>query len=351
MVPPEADANVKDRFHREDDMESTQNFIIAGSGKAFPSREVSAEDIDQRTGMPAGWTRNNVGVLRRFECTPEDSLGSMAREAITHAMNNAGVQWSDIDLIMDCSTSRHRPIPCNAAHIQALFGESALGVACFDVQSTCLGFIVAMNVANALMRAGTYRHILIVCVEGPTRALNWQHPESAALFGDGAAAFVVRRREEPGEEVCLYCHETYSTWLETCKVDGGGHHLSPYDYTPEIDAKYRFHMDGPKAFQAAKIHMPQMVRRILESPRIAPDHLQVIPHQASPKAMTLFRRHLGFKKKQCHGDIENHGNLVAAGIPVTLHQAMADGRIVQGQQVMLLGSSAGYSQAAMVFQV
>ena len=178
-------------------MDIEQHFQLIGSGVYFPRRELDAEEIDKRLGKSPGWTRANIGVNRRFECAAPESIATMAAEAVTKAMDAAQLRWPEIDLILDCSTSRHRPIPCNAVHVQALFGADAQGIPCFDVQSTCLGFIVALHVANGLMRSGTYRHILISCSEAPLAAVNWREAESAALFGDGAAAFILKRSERP----------------------------------------------------------------------------------------------------------------------------------------------------------
>jgi 3-oxoacyl-[acyl-carrier-protein] synthase-3 len=169
-------------------MDFRQHFQIIGSGISFPRKEVAAEEIDRRLGNAAGWTRANIGVNRRFECLPPETIATMGREAVGRAMAAAKVAWSDIDLILDCSTSRHRPIPCNAAHVQAMFGPAAQGIPCFDIQTTCLGFIVALRVAGGLMQSGTYRHILIACSEAPLAGVDWHEPEVAPLFGDAAAA-------------------------------------------------------------------------------------------------------------------------------------------------------------------
>ena len=176
-------------------MDIRQNFKIIGSGVYFPKKEVDAEEIDARLGKAPGWTRENIGVNRRFECVPPESIATMAAEAVTRAMDAAKVEWSDIDLILDCSTSRYRPIPCNAIHVQSMCAGAAQSIPCFDIQTTCLGFIVAVHVANSLMQTGGYRHILITCSEAALAGVDWGDPESASIFGDAAVAFVLKFRE------------------------------------------------------------------------------------------------------------------------------------------------------------
>ncbi len=330
-------------------MDFQQHFTIIGSGTCFPRKEVCAEEVDRRLGKPDGWTRANIGVNRRFECLAPESIATMGCQAVARAMAAAQIAWSDIDLILDCSTSRHRPIPCNAAHVQAMFGPAAQGIPCFDIQTTCLGFIVALRVASGLMESGTYRHILIVCSEAPMAGVNWHEPEVASLFGDGAAAVVLRHRPSPG--LGAFVQETHSTFLEACMVDGGGHLRPTFDYTREVDARYRFQMDGNLLMRAVHKHLAPMFRRIVCRPHVDLGRLHVVPHQGAPKALEMVRRWLKVPEERFHRNVADYGNLVAASVPVLLHQCLENGPVRAGSQVMLLGTSAGYSQAAIVFDI
>src|SRR6266545_1439040 len=98
-----------------------QHFEIIGTGLYLPQRKLTAEDIDRRAGLSAGWTRTHTGVLVRHECAPPETLGSMAREAVAGALGEAALGWGDLDLLLDASTCRHQPIPCNAAYLQHCF--------------------------------------------------------------------------------------------------------------------------------------------------------------------------------------------------------------------------------------
>src|SRR5215468_2328457 len=102
-----------------------QHFAVIGSGLYLPRGVVDADEIDRRTGKPSGWTRTHVGVERRHECRAPETLGSMARQAIRGALDDAKLGWRDIDLVIDASASRHQPIPCNAAHVLGEFGPEA----------------------------------------------------------------------------------------------------------------------------------------------------------------------------------------------------------------------------------
>jgi 3-oxoacyl-[acyl-carrier-protein] synthase-3 len=326
-----------------------QHFEIVGSGLYLPQVVLSAEDIDRRLGVAEGWTRTHVGVSSRHECVAPESLGSMAKHAATAALADASITWSEVDLILDASTSRHRPIPCNAAHLQAHFGDAAQGIPCFDIQATCLGFMLAVHVANGLFATRSYRHVLIVCSEGGLAGVNWNEPESAALLGDGAAAVVLRAGNP--QPTYHFAHETHAQHLDVCQVRGGAHELPPFAYRPENDADYRFHMDGPRVFRVACKYLPPMVEALLQRSGIAREHLQVLPHQASPRAVEAMRRFLGFPMERYHNRVERFGNLVSASIPALLHQCRREQIIGTGDRVLLLGTSAGYSQAAMIFRM
>jgi 3-oxoacyl-[acyl-carrier-protein] synthase-3 len=217
------------------------------------------------------------------------------------------------------------------------------------VQSTCLGFLTALHVANSLLAGGAYRHLVIVCAESGLQGVNWKEAESACLMGDGAAAVVLRRAEP--RPTYFHAQETFSQYLDTCEVRGGGHRLPPYAYRPENDADFRFHMDGPRVFRVALKHLPPLVGRLLREAGLTTGDLHVVPHQASPRAVEAVRRSLGFEPGRFHNRVAGQGNLSAAGIPAVLHQCRQEGVIARGDRVLLLGTAAGYSQAGLIFEV
>lgn len=336
-------------------MVTRQNFAIVGTGRYLPAVALTAEDIDLRLGVRVGWTREHVGVEIRHECRTPETMQSMAAHAISIAMDDAGIVWSDVDLLIDCSTTRIRPIPCNAAHHLASFGEHTRGIACFDIQSTCLGFLVALNTANALIGTGAYRHIILVASECAMQGINWDQPESAALLGDGAAAVVLK--PAPGLGNLVMMHQTYTEHIDLCKVDGGAHNLLPFEYTAERHAEYLFDMNGPAVFRLALSKLPTMARAAISELLAIPDistsfeELHVIPHQASPRALVSVRTLLGSSEERFHTVVRETGNMAAASLPFTLDWCLKSARMPPGTPCMLLGTSAGYAQAALIFTV
>ena len=168
-------------------------------------------------------------------------------------------------------------------------------------------------------------------------------------MGDGAAAVVLRR--SPARPTYHFAHETHSEYLEACQVRGGGMNLPPTACTPATEAEFRFHMDGPRLIQAASKYLPALTTRLIDDAGLTRASLQVIPHQASPRALALVRRLLRFGPECFHNRVAQMGNLIAASIPAVLHQCRTEGVVKPSDHVLLLGTSAGYSQAGLIFRM
>jgi 3-oxoacyl-[acyl-carrier-protein] synthase-3 len=228
-------------------------------------------------------------------------------------------------------------------------GDEALGIPCLDIHGTCLGFILALNMANGLFASGAYHRILMVASEGAMAGVNWNQWESASLMSDGAAAVVIERLD-PECGCFSYEHATYSNYAEACEVRGGGHRQGPHEYDTNRDAEYRFHMNGPLLFKVARQKLPALVDRVFAFSSGQRNETNIVPHQASPFALESVRRLIKHPPALFHNRAARLGNMVAASIPTVLHQVIAEGLVRRGDSVMLLGTSAGYSQAACTFQ-
>lgn len=322
-----------------------QYFKIIGSARKLPAKCITAEALDQRAGLPAGWTEQHTGVRFRYEAVEPENGTTLGCRVVGDALASAGLGLRDLELLIDASLCVQQPIPSNSALLQQALGPEAAGGATMDVHSSCLGFAVALQVVNGLFASGAHRRGVIVCAETHLRGVNWNDPESSHLMGDGAAAIVL--------EACAPQHEfafrfeTFGSGANLCQVQGGGHRLLPYDYSEEKRALYQFEMDGKGVHKFASTHLPPMVRRVLAEAAARIEDLHVIPHQASGPAIELLARRLAVNPDRLHSSVKNHGNLVAAGLPFVLHAARAE--LAPGTRVMMIGTAAGYSQAAAIF--
>jgi 3-oxoacyl-[acyl-carrier-protein] synthase-3 len=322
---------------------------ILGTGKYLPQQLITSAELDQRLGVPSGWSEAASGVAVRHFITDE-TASLMGAFAAGKALERAGISLRDIDCLISASGVMEQAIPCTAALISAHLGGEAINIPAYDINSTCLSFLTALDTLSYLVAAGRYRHVLIVSSEVASVGLNWQNKETCVLFGDGAAAAVIGRTG-PGESSSILTSrmETYSEGAHFCEICGGGTGLHPRYYSEATKEAFLFRMDGKALFKKSAQLMPDFMRRLLEPAHISLDEIKlVIPHQASGRAMELVRRKLGIESERFMTIIKNHGNTIAASIPMALHAAIEEGRICRGDRIMLLGTSAGLSLGGMV---
>ena len=324
---------------------------IVGVGKFLPKKIVTSEDMDQRLQLPSGWTYKKSGVKVRHYVDGETAsfMGAMAaREAI----EDANLRLTDLDCIISGSGTMEQPIPCNAALIQKQLGLEDSGIPCFDVNTTCLSFVNALDIASLYIELGVYETVLIVSTEIASVGLNWKEKESCVLFGDGAAAVIVQKtpdHEQSGMYPMLM--ETYSVGSAFTEIRGGGTKMHPREHRDDTKEEFLFHMNGPAVFRLSSKKLPAFVEKLLANSQSTMDDLQaVIPHQASGMAMRLMKRKLQIPDSIFVDVIEYYGNMIAASIPIALYEAIRSQKLERGGKGMFIGTSAGLSIGGMVFE-
>jgi 3-oxoacyl-[acyl-carrier-protein] synthase III len=324
-----------------------QHFSIAGSARALPRTVIRAEELDRRLGLEPGWTARHTGVLERHQAAGPEEAEALIRQVCLAALAEAGKRLADLDVIIDASLCVQQPIPCNAALVQKALGPGATGIPAFDVHASCLGFLAALNVVNGLFASGSAKRALLICAETPLVGVNWDEPESACLMGDGAAAFVLESAEP--RRPFGFLLETYAEGSRLCEVRGGGLLLPSFSYNESQRGAFQFHMDGKAVHKFASQHFPQLVTRVMAMTGHKVADLDIVPHQASGPALEFMRRRLRLPSDRFHVSIAEHGNMVAASIPYVLDRVRR--LIPPGSPVMALGTAAGYSQAAAIFDL
>jgi 3-oxoacyl-[acyl-carrier-protein] synthase III len=316
---------------------------IAGTGKYLPARIVTAKEVDGLTGKPPGWTMRHTGVSKRHFVEDETSA-FLGATALQNALADAG--GGRPDLLISASGTPQQPIPCSAAFIAREMGWS--GLPCFDINATCLGFIPALETAALLIASGKHERIAIVCAEIASRGLNWEQAEAAALMGDGAAAVILTRVAEDSTDSPALLAAAMETWPEGAaltEIRGGGTSLPAVLHEAgKNSADFLFHMDGPGVFRLAAERIGPFVAGLIGETADRWDSIDlVIPHQGSLLAMRHLRHRLGIPEEKLIEIAADHGNLIAASLPLALHEAIRSGRLLRGQTAMFLGTSAGFS--------
>ena len=323
---------------------------IAGLGAYLPERVVTNAELETKFGLQSGWIAKRTGVLERRYATHETTV-SQAAAASRIALDRSGIKLEQIDAIIGANLAQ-QTIPCTAALVHKAMGAPDGSSACWDVNATCLSFMMALHSAALLIAAGQYKNILIFSSEIASPSLNPLEPESASLFGDAAAAIVlIASTASNGEGSGLIGakFQTFSSGSHLTQLLGGGTLHRPHTTFehPELNL---FHMDGPAIFKHAARTMPAFLEGFLDRIGWPISSIEaLVPHQASGHGVQSISSRLGFTSEQVIFNLPTRGNCVAASIPLALTEAVEAGRIQRGDRVLLAGTAAGLTLGAVAF--
>ncbi len=315
---------------------------VSAMGLYLPPKVETAEELAPRIGRSAEWIVRRTGVVERR--VSEVGMDEMGARAVRDCLGDRPPP----DLLINASGVAHQVLPDSSVYIQQRLGWRE--VPSFSVHATCLSFIVAVHTAACMIHAGAARRVVVVSADLGTRGRNFDEPESAALLGDGAAAALLEPTEEGGTSRVLGFHmETYSEGADLTTVKGGGTRLHPQDprTTP---ADNLFSMRGPAVFKMARKHGGAVINRCLEKAGLRREEVDVwVPHQASGFGVRVYTRY-GIPESRIVNIVDRTGNCVAASMPMALAMAWREGRIRRGDKVMVLGTGAGLSLAALALR-
>ena len=324
---------------------------IAGTGEYIPSQRVPSEQFDDRWGKPAGWTLDRTGIECRYFASNEETSSYMGAEAARRALAAAGLEASDLDCIVFTACVSEQAIPCTAVLIHRRLGLDGSGIPAFDVNATCLGFMVALDMMSSSIAMGRFRRALIVSSEIASAGLNWEDTETAPLFGDGAAAVVLEAAQDHPSAMLARHAQTFSEGADLCQVRSGGTRIRVREQLQRFLDGACFEMSGRKTYKLAAQVLPQFLQSLLGRARLDAAAIRCwVPHQASHKAIAHLQAALALPAERVMRVIGERGNQIAASIPVTLHHAIVGGRIVRGDLVALIGTGAGLSLGGAVLR-
>lgn len=318
---------------------------IISTGIALPAKKLSSSELDVWLGKPPGYVEKRSGIVSRYHASHTASQAELAAQALHNALAAGSLSPASVDLVICASAIAVQALPCSAVHIIKAAGLRA-GLAGFDINSSCVSFISALEVAAGLLSTGAYQRIAIVSADLASRGIDWNHEESSLIFGDGAACAIVERGDGRSG-ILSSLIEIYPDGSELCEIRAGGTRCNPRSGMDDSD--FLFHMQGKALFRYASSLIDDYFDRLL-----AKCHLQladigtVIPHQASHLSLEHMRKRLGVPESVLIDVYRYYGNQVAASIPTALHEAVSSGRFTPGKPAMLIGTAAGLTLAGMV---
>ena len=307
---------------------------IAGTGRYLPAEVLTNDALAQRVDTSDEWIRTRTGIRQRHIAAPHEATSDLATLAAREAIAAAGLQPSDIDLVIVATATPDMIFPSTATIVQDKLGIRHGGAA-FDIGAVCSGFVYALTLAGSMVNSGAARNALVIGAETYSRILDWSDRGTCVLFGDGAGAVVLVPAAEPGI-VTSHLH-----------ADGSHRHIlcTPGTIQNGAIAGTPFvHMDGAAVFKFAVKVMSEVALEALAAAKLAPADVDwVIPHQANIRIMDATMKKLHLPEERLVVTVGEHGNTSAASIPMALDIAVRDGRIRRGQHVLLIGVGGGFT--------
>ncbi|HXU92398.1 MAG TPA: beta-ketoacyl-ACP synthase III [Gallionella sp.] len=317
------------------------NSKIIGTGSYLPAKVLTNYDLEKMVDTSHDWIVTRSGIVERHIAAEGELTSDLALQASRKAIEAAGINADEIDLIIVATTSPDHLFPSTACVLQDKLGIKNGGAA-FDMQAVCGGFVYALNTADMYIRCGQAKTALVVGAEVLTRMLDWNDRTTCVLFGDGAGAVVLRASDEPG----IVASKLHS--------DGSHRHMLKAEgniRNGEVDGDPFIKMDGQAVFKFAVKVLSDVVEEVLEEQKLSGTDIDwLVPHQANIRIIEATAKKLGLGMDNVVVTVANHGNTSAASIPLALDTAVRDGRIKAGQNILIEAVGGGFTWGAVLIK-
>lgn len=326
---------------------------IISTGAYLPEKIVKSTELDARFGLTPGKVEEKSGVKSRRYCTEHETAPFMGARALEEALAGANLRLDELDLIIGASGTFAQMIPCNAALVKdQIEGARSTSVPCFDVNSTCLSFVTALDVASSLLETNSgIKRIALVSSERISIGLNYNEIESSSLMGDGACAVIVEASKDASQGILASHMETYTEGIRDAEVPAGGTNRSPVFVDDIQKEELCFTMNGPQIYRLASRQFLPFCDILFNKAGIKKSEIDmVIPHQASLLAIRLLQKKMELPDEKVHLTLPEYGNNVSASVPLCLHDAVKKGKVQRGQTLLLVGTSAGLSIGGIILR-
>ena len=315
--------------------------LVLGCGGYLPERIVSNRELAERLDTTDDWIVQRTGIRQRHVAAPGELTSDLAYHAAERALQAAGRDAAELDLVILATATPDHTFPATAAKLAARLGVKR-GVPAFDIQAVCTGFVYGLAIADNFLRVGQAKRALVLGAETFSRILDWQDRGTCVLFGDGAGALVLEAAPSDGsprERGVLSTH---------LHADGSGYELLYVDGGPSTTGTSGFlRMEGREIFRHAVERLAQVVDEALAANGLGAGEIDwLVPHQANRRIIDGMGKKLGLAADRVVITIDRHANTSAASVPLALAEAAADGRLRPGQLVLLEAMGGGLTWGA-----
>ena len=323
------------------------NAVITGWGMYAPPRIMTNDDLTKLVDTSDEWIVSRTGIHERRIAGDDETTGSLSLNAARDALAVAGVDPSLLDLVIVATCSPDYPLPATSVTVATALG--ATRAAGFDLQAACSGVLYGLATGSSFIRSGMYRNVLVIGVEVLSRFIDWTDRNTCVLFGDGAGAVLLQASDQPGG---LTGFNLYSdgTGFEGIIVPAGGS-VCPASPKTAVEGQHYIHMAGREVYKYATRQLADSAVAALRDAGIGvADVDQFVFHQANLRIIENVQRQLSIPAEKTYINIEKYGNTSAASVPMALAEAVAAGRIKQGDKILMVAFGAGYTAGAAVVE-
>lgn len=315
---------------------------IIGTGSYLPKNIVTNEELAKTVDTSHEWIVERSGICQRHIASKEESTSFMATEAAKRAIEKAGIEAKDIDLILIATTTPEMVLPTTATLVQHNLG--IYGIPAFDFAAACAGFIYGLSIADQFIKGGTCKTVLLVGVETMSSVIDWTDRATCVLFGDGAGAVILQASDKQGIiSTHIHADGKYkdALYVPTGLPNRANPALPPY-----------VHMAGKEVFKFAVTVLGSVVDEILAANNMTYKDIDwLIPHQANLRIITATAKKLDMPMEKVILTVQDHGNTSAASVALALDHGVRDGRVKPGQTLLLeaVGGSFVWGACLLVF--
>lgn len=314
---------------------------IRGTGAAVPVTKITNADLEALVDTSDEWIVTRTGIRERGKLPADQGTSDLATQAAVEALKSAGLQASDIDLIVVCTCTPDMPMPSTAALVQRNL-RVGRPIPAYDLNAVCAGFVFGLEVVVDQLMSGRYQRALLIGADAMTRLMDYQDRQTCVLFGDGAGAVVMTAEESEAGVVATTLKADGEFW-DLIQVPGGGSRRPASPYVLSQREQY-MRMNGRQTFKLAVQAMEQVILDTLARAgwQLADvDH--VLVHQANQRIIEAVVQRLGVAPEKVPTNVEHTGNTSAASIPVLLDECQRAGRLKAGDRVICAGFGSGLS--------
>jgi 3-oxoacyl-[acyl-carrier-protein] synthase-3 len=318
---------------------------IMGVGGYVPKRVVTNKDLEQLMETTHEWILERTGIEQRHWVEPGEGGAEMGAHASRQALEAAGIEAAEIDLIVYATLSPDHTFPGTGVFVQRELGISDRGTPCLDIRQQCTGFIYGLSIADNFIRAGMYRHVLVIGSEVHSTGLDisTRGRDVAVIFGDGAGAAVVGRADSEDHMILSTHLHADGSDAEILWTEKPGSRYHPRITVQDMEQGLHYpKMQGRRVFKHAVTRMPQAVMEGMVANGLSLDDIDmIIPHQANLRINEYMGKLMGLPPEKMHNNIHKLGNTTAASIPLCLKDALDLGKVKPGDLICMVAFGAG----------